>query len=204
MAGQPSCGPRGGWRQRLEDDLATRTVLRNNSRSRPRSPRGARVPPSKLSRGLLNDWAWGVISAERVQRTCSNAVEDGVTHPLVKKLANLGAPQHCASRLLRMFSSKLSSRLVVECLGSKQNQVIYPHAVFGAIVSLSRVHFRRRFGANRCALRNFWTMYFSTPEGKRHRRIHPQLKNKTPSDLETTVALTLHNDAGPVSRALSV
>ena len=160
-----------------------------------------------LARSLLHDWAWGLASGLQVQRFCAHAVADGATHPLLHRLGRLGArgscPQNVPSQLLRMFKRNVGGDLVVPLEASRQSVMIYPHAVVKALFDLSPSSFRTRVGANRSALREFWTCYLNTPDGKRHQRLHPHLRNKTPADLECSFPISMHNDAGPVSRKLS-
>ena len=49
------------------------------------------TPPSKLASLLVEQWAWGKMSAPMVQQLAEAAVNDGLVHPDVQKLSNIGS-----------------------------------------------------------------------------------------------------------------
>ena len=67
---------RRGWRQQLQ-------TIETELEAEPASV-------SRLASGLLLEWADGSMSAARLQQHCSHAQEDGLTHPLVQRLAGVG------------------------------------------------------------------------------------------------------------------
>ena len=80
--------PKGGWRQRLDAGEGTYDDSR----------------PSALVVGLLLDWADGNRSAWKLQRDVSNAYEDGLRHPMVKRVASVRAGRHAQEGLRSLFS----------------------------------------------------------------------------------------------------
>ena len=80
--------PKGGWRQRLDAGEGTCDDSR----------------PSALVVGLLLDWADGNRSAWKLQRDVSNAYEDGLRHPMVKRVASVRAGRHAQEGLRSLFS----------------------------------------------------------------------------------------------------
>ena len=79
---------RGGWKQRLAAGEGT----------------GEDSRPSALVVGLLLDWADGNRSAWKLQRDVSNAYEDGLMHPMVRKFASVRAGRHAQEGLRSLFS----------------------------------------------------------------------------------------------------
>ena len=79
---------RGGWKQRLAAGEGT----------------GEGSRPSALVVGLLLDWADGNRSAWKLQRDVSNAYEDGLRHPMVKRVASVRAGRHAQEGLRSLFS----------------------------------------------------------------------------------------------------
>ena len=47
--------------------------------------------PSKLSSLLIEQWAWGALSAPKVQAIAEAACADGLSHPDVEKLSKMGS-----------------------------------------------------------------------------------------------------------------
>ena len=90
---------------------------------------------------------------------------------------------------------------MVEPLGeSTQRCFIPPHAIFRLLWQLSPQAFRRRLGADRDKLRQFWTDFLQTPDGRRLHGIHPHLIGQTPESLSNKIPCDWHNDGGPVSK----
>ena len=95
---------RGGIRQRLAGHLQQDSVHRNSS---------------KLGHMLLEQWAWGEISALQVQRTAEAALADGATHPQLTRLASLGASGvhkgNCHRDLLKYLDTYMEMPTTVHC-----------------------------------------------------------------------------------------
>ena len=57
--------------------------------------------------------------------------------------------------------------------------------------------FRKVAGADEVVVRQFWESLKASDVGARLWDVHPNLGSKTPQDLERTLPLALHEDAGP-------
>ena len=193
--------PLGGWRQQL----ALEKHARPRSRSRSRGKGSSSNSESKLARSLLSQWAWGDISAVALQRNAANGVHDGITKPLLVRLAKMGAsgrsPQHIQSQIFGLLGTRLGSKRVIhDLLNSVQTCCIPPHAMFKFLWDLSPQAFKTRLGANKVKVREFWKHFLATKDGKRIQQLHPDLQGQTPESLESSIPCDWHNDAGPVSR----
>ena len=79
-----------------------------------------------------------------------------------------------------------------------------PTAVIRLIHRHNRAKFGRIFGTDRAALKKFWQSLLSSDDGKEFQALHPDLKDKTPEDLETSVPIIIHEDAAPYSKRKGV
>eukprot|EP00969_Alexandrium_andersonii_P284919 12595544-Alexandrium_andersonii.AAC.1 len=74
-------------------------------------PANAHGPPSHLCERVLQQWAWGFLSAPTVQSIMEGAVLDGATNPLIQQLAGIGShgrhPHNCHRDLLRACSNDM-------------------------------------------------------------------------------------------------
>ena len=85
---------------------------------------------------------------------------------------------------------------------------IQPHVVFLSEQEPCRLatrprEFERRLGARRDWLRNFWVQLAERPHGQYLFEHCEYIKGKSLEELETTVPLYLHCDAGPIGKDLS-
>ena len=64
----------------------------------------------------------------------------------------------------------------------------------------NRVKFGRIFGTNRVALYNVWRSLLSNDDGREFQQLHPDLTEKAPDDLKTSVPIIIHEDAAPFSK----
>ena len=60
---------------------------------------------SRLGSGLLLEWEDGSMSAARLQQHCSHAQEDGLTHPMVQRLAGVGTAQNAHNGLMSLLET---------------------------------------------------------------------------------------------------
>ena len=63
-----------------------------------------RVPLSMLAGGLLKSWGEGVLSASELQVHMANAVADGLEHPMVQRLADVGDGRHAHEGLIALLT----------------------------------------------------------------------------------------------------
>ena len=179
---------RGGWKQRLAAGEGT----------------GEGSRPSALVVGLLLDWADGNRSAWKLQRDVSNAYEDGLRHPMVRKFASVRAGRHAQEGLRSLFSDLGVDALQTRLDGVRSvTRLLLPSTL---IKLLHRDHpraFQRRLGADSVKLRSFWETFLRRPRTKLWASRHPYLNGKAPGDLVASVPFTLHEDSGPCSKGAS-
>ena len=88
---------RGGWRQR---------EAQNESAAE-------HVQMSRLAAGHLLAWADGDLSAARVVSHMRDAVEDGMSHPTVVRLAGCQTGQHAQKSLVDLLESKVGLKALL-------------------------------------------------------------------------------------------
>ena len=114
---RPKARGLGGWRQRQahldeegDDSVSTGTI-------------------SRLAGGLLQDWAEGTSSASRMQFHVANAASDGMTHPMILKLASIGKGRHAQAGLRRVLAETgledLQTRLDVPDAGNRNYMLTF-------------------------------------------------------------------------------
>ena len=202
----------GGWRQRVAAEVAQRQP--SPSRQRSRSPRrhgsradaiaGVPVRNSEIARELCFDWAWGLISSVKVARYCRACVADGIVHPVVRRLASFGgwgsSDHNVSSQMLTMlFKHFKSQHLITRIDNSAVGCMLEPHRLFSAVYKMSPVKVAGSFGMSTTKCFLFWEAFFATRDGALMRDVHPHLQGKTAEDLQTTLPLNFHADAGPFS-----
>ena len=174
---------RGGWRQQLAADR------RERSRSPPRR--------SRLAEGVLLGWCDGKVSAVNVRDRMRDSAADGNTRPIVLRLQRLGdSPQR---DLLRVFSQLGFDALVTSAVGHTVTDVVLPSTLF-KFKHRAPQQLKRHLGADAGSIRTFWDGLLSSAEGQQLRDLHPKLRGRSPRDLQHTIPVTLHEDAGPFSK----
>ena len=182
---------RGGWRQRLAAETATR------SRSPPRM--------CKAVLHHLSDWGLGISSSVHVWSHMNTLIQDGFDHPGIRRMQQVATERSSASHahpgIMRLVEDTLKFRDLVHRIDrGPVTSVVHPSVVFGWLHKQNREQFRVTFGANKEKLRKFWTTLFSTPDGRELKAAHPYLRDRDPGTLETTFPIVLHEDAGPYSK----
>ena len=112
-----------------------REAARAASHSRSRSPNvGQQITDTRchLLSGWLQDWAWGLLSSLRLQQYAARAVKDGNSHPLMARVANIGAgggvtASNCNRTLMSMFVTADTRALITKIDGLCVNSVVHPH-----------------------------------------------------------------------------
>jgi hypothetical protein len=208
----------GGWRQRLATECEREALSDRNRLSRSRSPRriltradlivGRDQPESQMALDLCMDWAWGDIKSPNVARYARGCIIDGCVHPILKRLAKLGgggsSDNNVSAQLMNMLFKRLRGKNLVRTLEGSANQcMIDPHRLFSSLYELNPSKFAKTMGMDRDKCRSFWEDFFATRDGAEMRALHPHLRGKSPSDLETSLPLTFHVDAGPFSKKQS-
>ena len=134
----------GGWRQQLE------AGLEEAGREEPGRP-------SRLAAGLLLEWADGGVSSQRLQEHMANAVADGLAHPMVSRLANVGAGQHAATGLLQLMEQCGVMGWMTVLPGNPVSHMVLPSAYIKLLSRDYPQEFSRRVGASTEKLLAFWT-----------------------------------------------
>ena len=128
-------------------------------------------PRSHLAELMMSMWSWGLMSCPLMQKLALAAVNDGLGHPEVQLLANLGTqgkyPNHMHEELMR----KLNPPPIAEALWPFKahvkigkavhlfdHVVLLPHLLFACIYKRFKVVFIDSFcGGSTGNIRRFWT-----------------------------------------------
>ena len=161
---------------------------------------------SHLVQSLLLDWADGVSSSVGIVRCARGAVRDGLSIPMLTRLANHGTVEY--QNVFREFRKSVIERSGIEASvtpvnGKSIRHMILPSTVL-KILNQRPSQMRLRLGADRQRLKEFWTNLFSTKEGMELKRLHPHLRNKTIAELSTRIPVRVHEDAGPYSNRVAL
>ena len=182
---------RGGWRQHLAEGSDEEQPAWHMS---------------KLAAGLLLEWCDGITSGTRVCLHASNAEADGVHHPMVSRLAKIGprsSPQNCNAGLVSLLGECGIPGLLTTLDGAVTHMIL-PSTYLRTIARTYPNEFRIRFGTARNKIKAFWEGFLSRPQNRQWARQHPDLRGKTPAQLARAVPCSVHEDAGPCSKTLSV
>ena len=185
---------RGGRRQRLE----------NNEEVPEEEVRGTL---GHLGPGMLLEFCDGWLSSYRLCQHMKHAVEDGATCRLVKaigKIANVQNPYRwCNQGMAKLIASFSILATITPIANSCWTHYIKPTNLIRMIHENYPREFRLRFGADVIKLRAFWNMFFCSPVRRAWATTHTYLTGKGPSDLERTIPIVVHQDAGPISKTQS-
>ena len=138
---------RGGWRQQL----ASQTRVDENP-----------PPLSKLASGLLLEFCDGNLSATRLWQHCSNAKADGLTHPMVLRLAQVGSEDskhRCHSGVMKLLDSCGFDSLLTTLEGTVSHAML-PSSYVKVMQSLYAYDFAMRMGADETKITEFWNGFF--------------------------------------------
>ena len=180
---------RGGWRQRIE-----------------REEQNQELPgPGALSHlfGLhLLDWCDGKMSASRLQQCAAAGLADNFVHPMIQRLAGVGAAQHANAGILGLLNTCGIPAYIRHYPGEEVTHALLPSQWVRIIMQYPH-EFQRRFGADRAKLRSFWSDFLARPCNADIVRDHPAIRGKTLDQLETMVPLVAHTDGAPFSKTSS-
>lgn len=185
---EPARKRKGGWRQRLADEDEEPSF-----------------GLSKLGTGLLLEWCDGNLSARRLRKHCNNAVLDGITHPMLTRLSNIGhegSLQRCHRGAMDLLEMCGLVGLLTELSGDVTHCLL-PSTMVRVLETFYPYDFKKRLGADECKLRDFWTQLLARPRWADVAENHPVLQGKSIDDLSKMIPCTLHVDAGPVTKTKS-
>lgn len=181
---------RGGWRQQQHDEAA-------------HGAEQAPVAMSQLASRQLLAWADGDLSAQRLEQVMTDAVADGLRHPMVGTLSGIGSGHHAhhgVMELLRRETAVLDDiRSVPGAAGDGACSVLLPSSIIRRIFKHYPAEFKIRFGAEQARVKAFWRQLYK----RRNRRVlaeHPKLKLLSMQDLQHMLPLTIHEDCGPITK----
>ena len=159
--------------------------------------------PSKLASLLVEEWAWGAMSAPKVQALAQAAFEDGLTHPQMERLAKMGRrglhPGNCHRDLLLAAGehcfTKATLRIPIR-LKVKQTMsepvpldFLLPHKLFSCMFhSLPQAFIASVLGGSQANIPKFWEAMKNHPQVLSK----PQLRDR--QDLHRVVPIALHGD----------
>ena len=158
---------RGGWRmQQAAEGSATDQVV---------------TGPSILACGSLLSWGDGDTSSIQVVRTASHAVRDGLSHPMVRRLASCGEAHANAAlkSLLQQETCVLDTikrfEVAATRLSSTPTHWIPPSALYTTMFIHYPTEFAQRLGADTGRLKSFWRQWRSQSENSAELASHPHL-----------------------------
>ena len=106
---------------------------------------------------------------------------------------------------IRFMKNKIDDVIVRLEIGSHAAKfAIPPHLLFARLYEKFSDKFRRHLGADLTRLRAWWEQYKETPEGKEFFNVvRPELQGLSLDDLQWWIPLSIHLDAGPISKTQS-
>ena len=139
---------RGAWRQQLVHEEFVDT-----------SDKGL----SKLASGLMLEWSDGILSGTRLWRHCHNAKVDGVTHPMVLRIAACWSEQtlyRCHSNIVSLLESCGIGQLITKVPGATlTTHCVLPSTYIRVMQSMYPHEFKLRLGADKRKLKEFWASF---------------------------------------------
>ena len=181
---------RGGWRQQLaasEDDVVETSI-------------------SRLAGRQLLKWADGEQAATAVQQVCADAISDGMCHPMVARIAGLGAGNHAHGDLTSLLSDLTEVPGLIQAApgaGSVASHLVLPSRIISSLQRFYPDQFKLRLGAEPSKLRSFWRGFRNSPGNRSVFETHHYLRGKTLAELSHVVPLCIHEDAGPMTKSKS-
>jgi hypothetical protein len=183
---------RGGWRQRAAaaEQRSADTI----------------VGISQLASRQLLQWADGELSASRLQEVMADAVADGMQHPMVVRMSGVMASQHAHQGfmdLLRANTAVLDDiRPISGAAGGAASHILPPSSIIRCLYQHYPDEFTDRFGADPRRVAAFWENMYNR-RNSRHLAEYSILRTFSKDDLRYVIPLTIHEDAGPITKLRS-
>ena len=191
--------PRGGWRQRCEQE--------RNARSR--------SPPKRsyAAEKHLKSWASGIQSAAEMFSHAEALIKEGYAGPGSVRDFNCGntlstdgnQTKHMQHNLLSLMEASGLPQLVDTIVSDvcPMKYGVRPSSIFRLLHRCKPLQFQQHFGADKAALRYFWSGLFSSQVGREIKAANVFLRGKTLEQLDTMIPLAIHEDAGPFTKTKS-
>ena len=153
------------------------------------------------------EWADGVMSATQVAKHMSHALEDGMSDPLVARLAKhaqRGSRQNCNANFRDLLEELGIMGLISTIPDSTHwTHFVKPSSLIAYIANHRPADLKACLGCDLDKTTAFWTDWYKSKMRTEMAQGHSVLRGKTAQDLLHTVPLVVHEDAGPITKKLS-
>ena len=167
---------------------------------------------SFLAEHLMREWAWGRLSAPKVQQIAFNAEQDGLNHPKVARLAALGSsgthPRNMYQQMVALCDASMLPDGFVFTVPWKDGcprgyvtmaqTMLLPHELFACMYKHYPKAWKKRMVPDNGELRQFWEEMAEHPNMQGH-PVQDRICNRNRSWMDLAVPLTLHGDGVPVT-----
>lgn len=217
---------KGGLRQRLAREGNSLESLEDTSQGQEAaasssSSSSAHAPaPSRLVQNLLKDFAWGGMSAQKLQDICRSSVEDlnslkklangsqaWTTHPIEmdqKAVASIGVSGQYSSKCYSDLMKKVEANIALplphrermrfaQPLGEQVQEFLLPHDMFAAFFKC-KATWNKVILPNNDLPQKFWEAQQGHPQWQGH-----PLSTMNPNQLKKMIPLSLHGDEVPIT-----
>ena len=134
-----------------------------------------------------------------MRQHATEAIEDGLSHPMLTRLVEIGEGQNSNSGIMSLLEACEVATLIEQAdLGGKATHIVRRSSYIRAIARHYPHEFKLRLGACLNKVRRFWEGLLSRPRGRQMALQHKHLRNKTVDDLATTIPMVVFEDAGPM------
>ena len=156
---------------------------------------------SRLVGNQCLKWADGTISAAGLAELCADALEDGFENPMLQRFGGIRADQHAHMDLMKMISELTPALDVVTDLeaGSHVKHILRPSSVVKSLLKYHPQEIGQRLGGEVPRLLSFWRQFRRA--NRENLDAHPILGGKSLQELQFYIPVTIHEDAGPISKA---
>ena len=132
---------------------------------------------SRLAAGILQEWAQGSISSSKLQEHMAAACADGLSHPMVQRLAQVQPGRHAHESLMALLEHHEILSLLTPVAGPVSH-VVLPSSIVSMMIRHYPQSFRERLGAEPETIRSFWRDFLSRPKTREWAAAHPVLAGK--------------------------
>ena len=149
-------------------------------------------------------WCDGYVSASALQQVASDAVSDGLRHPMLVRLKGVGAGSHAQAGLMRLLSWCDVGGFVSDVPNADHAKHVVLPSQWVALLQGYPHEFKLRVGADCYKLRGSGEDFLRNPVSADIAARHPVLQGKTLDQLSYVIPFTAHTGAGPCSKTKSI